>query len=97
MTKTKEELEKLKQEYNKLTTELNALDEDELNEVVGAKNEFNIKPRKENFWQSFNPNLLFDNHGLNESDLVQHGIIGGPSINNPEFNGSLENREDKEK
>ena len=36
MTKTKEELNKLKQDYEKLTSELIKLSEDELKEVTGG-------------------------------------------------------------
>lgn len=52
MAKTKEELAKLKEEYETLNSKLKELTEDEIKQVIGGT----IKPLPDNeFWHSYNP------------------------------------------
>ena len=54
MTKTQEELKQLKQEYEELTSKLQELSLEELQEVTGGV-DFNIPTNKEN-------NTIYNNH-----------------------------------
>lgn len=64
MAKSKEELDALKQEVIEFAKKLKTLDEDEIREVVGGKTETTILPSDNEFWESFNPNFIFSDEGL---------------------------------
>lgn len=90
---TKEELEKVKKDYQSLITKLQELDEDEFNEVVGGK-EYVIKPPNDPFWQSFNPNFL--NSNPNDLGLINNQTQDSPNLDNLKFEGKISNREDND-
>ena len=58
MNKTTEELNLLKQEYEKLSNKLKELSEDELKQIVGAIDWHTILP-DDDFWHSWNPSPIF--------------------------------------
>ena len=91
MAKTKEELQELRKEFIEVANKLKSLDDDELRQIVGARDEHTILPGGDVFWHSFNP---FLNEGINDLGLLKDKPQGSPSIENVEFNGSIGNRED---
>lgn len=92
MTKTKEELEALKEEFKSFTSKLRELDEDEFKEIVGGiREEFSILP-DDDFWHSFNP---FIPKAPNNLGLLNKTPQDSVNTEKPEFNGSISNRDDK--
>ena len=98
MAKTQEELKDLKNRCLELKNKLRELNEDELEEVTGARIDFTILPDDEEFWRSFNPSdpfFRFDKHELNEHGLLKEETSDYIKTDNVTFTGSISNREDK--
>lgn len=93
MAKTKEELQELKKEFVEITNKLKSLGDDELRQIVGARDDHTILP-DDDFWHNFNPFFPFLNKDFNDLGLLKDKSQGSPSIENVEFNGSISNRED---
>ena len=94
MNKTTEELNLLKQEYEKLSNKLKELSEDELKQIVGAIDWHTILP-DDDFWHSWNPSPLFDKNVDKLNLLKQEDDGKDVNLSKCEFSGSVSNREDK--
>ena len=76
--KTKEELNELKNEYETLTTKLQELSEDELDEVTGGVNIWDIGVKLK---ERFNTGLLGSNQEGNELSFIgKRGKNGKPTM-----------------